>query len=70
MANMENQAAGEARAKIFSSLVLSEGTIKRGVVVSRLHISEQTFSREYMSFLDQYPNIHYDQKTREFSYVP
>ena len=68
--NINKEAAGEARAKIFCSLVMKEGNVKRGVLVSRMHVSEQTFAREYMSYLEQYPNIHYSVKDREFRYRP
>jgi len=68
--NVNREAAGEARSKIFCSLVMSEGNIKRGVLESRMKLSPNTFSREYLSYLEQYPNIHYDKKTREFSYNP
>jgi len=68
--NVNNEAQGVARAKIFCSIVMKDGEIKRGVLISRMHISEQTFAREYMSFLDQYPNIHYDKSVRLFSYKP
>jgi len=66
--NINHEAAGEARAKIFCSIVMKEGKIKRGVVLNRMHISEQTFGREYLSYLEQYPNIKY--VDREFIYSP
>jgi hypothetical protein len=66
--NINHETAGEARAKIFCSLVMKEGKIKRGVLVSRMHISEQTFGREYLSYLEQYPNIKCN--NREFTYTP
>jgi len=68
--NVNKEAAGEARSKIFCSLVMTEGKIKRGVLISRMHISDQTFAREYMSYLEQYPNIHYSTQNREFTYQP
>lgn len=70
MTNINELAAGEARSKIFCSLVMKEGEIKRGVVVSRMHISEQTLAREYKSWLDQYPNIRYYPQDRIFRYEP
>ena len=66
--NVNNQTAGEARSKIFASLIMKEGKLMRGVVVSRMHISEQTFAREYVSWLEQYPTIRY--VNREFRYEP
>jgi len=66
--NVNNETAGMARAKIFNSLIMSAGKLKRGVVLSRMHISEQTFAREYMSWLEMYPTIKY--VNREFSYQP
>jgi len=68
--NINNESQGEARSKIFCSIILKEGELKRGVLLSRMHISEQTFAREYMSYLEQYPNIHYDKSTRLFTYKP
>jgi len=67
---MNNEAAGESRTKIFCSLVMKEGSIKRGVLVNRMHVSEQTFAREYMSYLDQYPTIKHNKDTRTFTYEP
>jgi len=68
--NVNNETAGIARTKIFCSIIMKDGEIKRGVLVSRMHISEQTFAREYMSYLEQYPNIHYDKSARLFTYKP
>lgn len=68
MTNVNQDAAGVARGKIFASLIMKEGKLMRGVVISRMHISEQTFAREYMSWLEQYPTIKY--VNREFSYQP
>ena len=68
--NILNEAAGVARAKIFCSIIMNEGSIKRGVLVSRMAVSEQTFAREYMSYLEMYPNIHYNKESREFEYKP
>ena len=70
MANMALLNATEARGKIFASIVLKEGEIKRGVLISRMHVSEGLFAREYMSFLEEYPTIKYDRKNRLFSYEP
>ena len=68
--NVQGETAGQARSKIFCSLVMTEGTIKRGVLISRMHITTQTFVTEYKDYLDQYPAIQYDKKTREFSFEP
>lgn len=68
--NVNNEPAGESRTKIFCSLVMREGTMKRGVLINRMHISEQTFSREYLSYLEQYPLIKYNNITRLFTYEP
>lgn len=68
--NVNNETVGVARSKIFCSLVMAEGEIKRGVLVNRLHITEQTFAREYRSYLEQYPTIHYKTKERVFTYEP
>ncbi len=70
MANMTVLNATESRAKIFCSLVMKEGEIKRGILISRMHVSEDKFSREYTSFLETYPAIHYNIKNRLFSYEP
>ena len=68
--NELNEAVGESRTKIFCSFVMREGTIKKGVLINRMHISEQTFGREYLSYLDQYPMIKYNSKDRVFTYEP
>jgi len=68
--NINNECASIARAKVFCALVMKEGEIKRGVLESRMYVSSDTFRREYVSYLEQYPNIHYNNKAREFSYHP
>jgi len=68
--NVNQEAAGEARAKIFCSLVMKEGTLKRGIITHRMRVSTQTFAREYRDYLDQYPTIKYDREKREFVYSP
>lgn len=70
MNNKDYDATGVSRSKIFCSLIMKDGEIKRGVLVNRMRVSEQTFAREYMSFLDQYPVIKYNRKTRVFTYEP
>jgi len=59
-----------ARAKQFCALVMKEGIIKRGVLISRMNVSNDMFGREYKSYLEQYPTIHYVPREREFSYIP
>jgi len=49
---------------------MKEGEILRGIVINRMHVSEQTFSREFMTFLDIYPAIHYNRNSRKFIYNP
>ena len=68
--NANNQTVGEARGQIFFSLLVKEGRLKRGVIISRMHITEQTFAREYLSWLEQYPNVKYDKIAREFYTEP
>jgi len=61
---------GTARAKQFCAIIMREGEIKRGVVVSRMNISEQTFAHEYLSYMDKYTAIKYDTKQRLFTFQP
>jgi len=68
--NVNNESVGVARAKIFLSLVMKEGNVKRGVLENRMQVSSGTFGKEYNSWLEQYPNIHYNKKTREFTFQP
>ncbi len=68
--NVLGDSATKARTKIFCSIVMREGEIKHGVLVDRMSVSEQTFRRELSVYLDYYPNIVYDRKTRIFSYNP
>ena len=68
--NELHEPVGPGRTKIFCSIVMREGTIKRGVLLNRMHISEQTFAREYRSYLEQYPTIKYNSEEREFRYEP
>lgn len=70
MTNFNQVVATEARGKIFASLILRDGILKRGIVVSRMHVSEHTFAGEYKGWLEQYPTIKYNPKTREFTYEP
>ena len=55
------------RTKVFISLVMREGEIKRGVLVSRMRISDQTFAREYMTYLEAHPQVKYYPKERMFT---
>ena len=68
--NVNDESIEEGRTKIFCSIVIRDGTIKKGVLINRMHISEQTFGREYLSYLDQYPMIKYNSKDRVFTYEP
>ena len=68
--NIQEMNATEARSKIFVNLVQREGEIKRGIIISRMHVSEQTFTREYLTYLDMYPTIKYDKFTRTFRNDP
>ena len=68
--NVNNEAQGVARTKIFCSIVMREGSLKRGILINRMHISEQTFAREYLSYLQQYPTIKYNSESRVFTYEP
>lgn len=61
---------GIARQKQFFSIIMREGRIKRGSVISKMGCSMDTFSREYKSYLETYPSIFYNSKTREFEYQP
>lgn len=62
--------ATEGRTKVFCSLIMREGTITKGILINRMHVSEQTFGREYKSYLEQYPMIKYNNLTRVFTYEP
>ena len=68
--NINEETAGEARAKIFCSIIMRDGIIKRGILTQRMHISPQTFVREFKDWLELYPNIKYSRLTREFVYEP
>ena len=70
MANMNNLNATESRAKIFCSIIMKDGVVKRGILVNRMHVSDQTFGREMRTLLELYPAIKYNKKTREFTYEP
>lgn len=61
---------GEARAKQFCALVMHFGTISRGSIIAKMHVSNGTFAHEFTDFLEAYPNIHYNKTTREFTYEP
>jgi len=68
--NVNQEPAGVARARIFYRIVCGEGTIKRGILTSRMAVSEQTFVREYRGYMEQYAEIKYNPKTREFIHQP
>lgn len=70
MVTYDNLAIGKAREKIFCSLIMKEGEIKRGSLVSKMNISSATFSHEYTDYLEAYPNIKYNKKDRLFTYEP
>lgn len=68
---LTKQTNTEKRRELFKALIMREGEIKRGVLVSRMFISSQTFAREYADWLDYFDgNIKYDRHTRTFSYSP
>jgi len=68
--NIQNMNATEARSKIFIQQMQFAGEIKRGILISRMHVSEQTFTREYLTYLDMYPTIKYDKPNRIFRNDP
>lgn len=68
--NINDECSTKARSRVFCNLVVTEGIIKRGVLISRMAISEHTFSSEYKTWLDIFPQIKYDKKTREFMNQP
>lgn len=59
-------AIGTSRSQTFSKIIQASGKIKRGLVIQQMHISEQTFAREYITFMEQSTNITYADQTREF----
>ena len=67
---LTGDAIGEARSKQFMAIVMKEGEIKRGILRRRMRVSEQTFAREYLDFLEEYPAIHYYPKERTFRFEP
>lgn len=70
MATLNGDMVGQARQKQFCSIIMREGIIKRGAVISKMACSQNTFAHEYRDYLESYPNIHYNPKTREFEYKP
>jgi len=68
--NINNEPTTKARGQIFCNLVVTSGSIKRGVLINRMNVSEHTFASEYKTWLDIYPNIKYNMKTREFINSP
>lgn len=68
--NINDENVGEARAKIFMSIVMKEGTILRGVLMMRMRMSPDRFQRDYKNWLEMYPTIKYDKGKRVFTYQP
>ncbi len=68
--NIEKENVGESRPRIFSALVMQDGKITRGMLEKRMVISAGTFTKEYKSYLEQYPLIKYNKQTREFTFNP
>tara|TARA_R110000787_G_scaffold1459_8_gene6015 strand:- start:102 stop:314 length:213 start_codon:yes stop_codon:yes gene_type:complete len=68
MVTEQGYLAGKARERSFCTIVSKEGVIKRGALIAMMNCSHDAFSREYMDYLDAFPNIKYDRKTREFSF--
>ena len=68
--NVNQENVGEARAKVFMSIVMREGTVTRGVLLMRMRMPPDRFQRDYKDWLEMYPTIKYDKKTRTFSYKP
>lgn len=61
---------GKARSKQFCALVMRFGEISRGSLIDKMGVSNGVFAHEYKDFLEAYPNIHYNSRTREFRYEP
>ena len=68
MVTEEGFTAGKARERIFLALIQKFGIITRGSLISKMGVSNGTFSHEYKDFLECYPNIKYNKTTREFRY--
>ena len=60
----------KARELQFYALVKGYKKIPRWSLLERMNVTVQLFQREYKSYMEKYPNIHYNTKTREFSYEP
>jgi len=59
---------GKARSKQFCALIMRFGIISRGSLIDKMGVSNGVFAHEFKDFLEAYPNIHYNSKTREFRY--
>jgi hypothetical protein len=70
MVTEEGFCVGKARERIFCSLIMKFGNIKRGSLISKMGCSNSTFAHEYRDFLEAYPNIQYNIEKREFTYNP
>jgi hypothetical protein len=70
MTTTEGLSVGKARSKQFCALIMRFGTIPRGSLIDKMGVSNGIFAHEFRDFLEAYPNIHYNVKTREFSYEP
>ena len=68
MVTAEGFSAGKSRERTFVALVTRQGVIKRGALIAMMGCSSDQFAREYRNWLDAFPNITYDNKTREFSF--
>jgi len=68
--NIQGETVGEARAKVFMSIVMREGEITRGVLMMRMRMTNDRFQRDYKDWLEMYPTIKYDKKKRVFRYQP
>ncbi len=68
MVTTEGFLAGKARERSFLAIVTREGIIKRGKLVAMMNCSHDAFAREYMDYLEAFPNITYSKKDREFSF--
>ena len=70
MVTVEGFTAGKAREKTFFALVSRFGTLKRGNLIGKMGCGSATFAHEYKDYLEQYPQIKYNSKTREFTFEP
>lgn len=68
MLEIPHLARGSSRKMQFEKIVQNAGRIIRGIIIQEMKISEQTFAREYKSYLEQCPYIIYNQKERSFTW--